>query len=316
MTASTPRFSMKKRFIAPVAVMATIPAALALALPAQAASGADPVFGEWAFTHYTELQTDPNAPADPDNESGKNNPDNVIRIGDLHAEWVSGTSKTEYTDWVTEKPAGEGWVQIDHRSVVDHTADEVIPATTDTPQQRYSWNPHGPQDETDGPGPGSTPLTDPDHWQANTSHYNGTDPLGQAFQEGHGNGGNNASWFYWSYAPGTEQHTVHHDVTSDLYLYKLVTETQGHTEYSWAVYERTVSPGDSDPTDPGTPADPSDPGTPSEPTQPSTPPVPTEVKGQTAQTTSSHPSKPSQPTQTQATGHNAPAVPLSIDAGL
>ena len=69
MTASTPRFSMKKRFIAPVAVMATIPAALALALPAQAANGGnepctpsagtEAVFGDCTPVDHTELQTSP-----------------------------------------------------------------------------------------------------------------------------------------------------------------------------------------------------------------------------------------------------------------
>lgn len=76
------------------------------------------------------------------------------------------------------------------------------PALTETrtqPAQRYSWNPKGQVPEGQTPlTDGSTPLTQPGEWQANTTNYNGTDRLGEPFFVGGGNDGTNGSWFFWT----------------------------------------------------------------------------------------------------------------------
>jgi hypothetical protein len=85
-------------------------------------------------------------------------------------------------------------------TVVDKAAwTEVIPAVTRTETlavQRYSWNPMGPVDESITEP--TWPVPQQGKWQENTSHWNGEDPIGQVFQQGGGNNGDNASWFYWT----------------------------------------------------------------------------------------------------------------------
>lgn len=110
---------------------------------------------------------------------------------------------TETTDWVTESP-GEGWYLVDERTipgtpeVVEYEWRKQVVDEETTTYLRYSWNPKGSRDESDGPPTNSTPVTEPQDWKSNTSHYNGDDPLNQVFQDGNGAGGDNASWFYWT----------------------------------------------------------------------------------------------------------------------
>ena len=93
----------------------------------------------------------------------------------------------------------EAWSE----TVIDQVFVPAIPEVTgtieheavthiETAYQRFAWNPKG-GDRDRAPG-NSTPLNDPDHWQANTSNYNGDDPIGEAFQRGNGNGGNVAGY--------------------------------------------------------------------------------------------------------------------------
>ena len=77
--------------------------------------------------------------------------------------------------------------------VVHHDA---VTRTDTVPDQRYSWNPQGPYDE-DTWAP-TWPEPSQGKWTANTSTYHAGDPIGVPFQEGKGNQGDNASWFYWS----------------------------------------------------------------------------------------------------------------------
>lgn len=65
-------------------------------------------------------------------------------------------------------------------------------ATYKTTYQRYSWTGNPSQ----GDPSASSPLADPSNWQANTTNYNETDPVGVPFDTSNGNG--NASWFYWT----------------------------------------------------------------------------------------------------------------------
>jgi len=109
----------------------------------------------------------------------------------------------------------DAWTEtIEHPAVTHVVHHDAVTKDIKVADQRYAWTPKGPVDESqDGPAAGSTPLTDPDHWQANTSNYNGTDPLDEVFQEGRGNGGNNASWFYWTSKTETVVVTPAYDET-------------------------------------------------------------------------------------------------------
>lgn len=86
-----------------------------------------PSFTEWAFAGYTDWQTSPEAPADPDGEAGVDNPLNLVQLGSrLSRVVVTTEARPAYTEyfvlggepsrdeddatWVTEDQApGEGW---------------------------------------------------------------------------------------------------------------------------------------------------------------------------------------------------------------
>jgi hypothetical protein len=132
--------------------------------------------------------------------------------------------KTETTGWVTEAPSGDGWKQVDQRTVTDKDAwDETV---IDVEAQHYSYK-GGPIEGTP-----ATPAEDPDAWQANTTlepHYQGgatpaQKPDGSPYVDGesglhytsHGNVGL-ADWFYFQ---AEESHVVHHEaVTHEEYKY-------------------------------------------------------------------------------------------------
>jgi len=68
-------------------------------------------------------------------------------------------------------------------------------ALTETVYDRYSWTPGNHDNEEDAPDvTGSTPTSDPEHWQVNQKPDPTDDPIGVAFQAGQGD---NASWFFW-----------------------------------------------------------------------------------------------------------------------
>jgi len=68
-------------------------------------------------------------------------------------------------------------------------------AVTEMVYGRYSWTPGRHDNAEDTPNlTGSTPTTDPSHWQLNQKPDPKDDPVGSAFKTGHGQ---NASWFFW-----------------------------------------------------------------------------------------------------------------------
>lgn len=96
------------------------------------------VFGPWTADGFTEWSTNPAAPADPDGESGEDNPLNLRRVGApsesktvVDVEAVPGY--TEYyvlggnpsqneadASWLlAEQAPGGNWVQFDERTVTD-----------------------------------------------------------------------------------------------------------------------------------------------------------------------------------------------------
>lgn len=90
----------------------------------------------------------------------------------------------------------EAIVTIVHHEAVTHIEHhEAVTHEETVPGNRYKWNPKRPVDESETPG--TNPHNDPDHWQLDHKGYDGS-PLEQYIQEGHGNGGNNASWFWWT----------------------------------------------------------------------------------------------------------------------
>lgn len=117
-------------------------------------------------------------------------------------ECVPSAAYTETTDWVDASP-GVGWYQVDERQVLVTEGTEPVYG----PGQRYSWNPQGPYDESAGAPAWPTPSQG--KWTANTDAYlpgHDGEPIGVVFQQGGGNQGDNASWFYWEkveVTPGT-----------------------------------------------------------------------------------------------------------------
>ncbi len=68
-------------------------------------------------------------------------------------------------------------------------------AVTEMVYDRYAWTPGNHDNDDDAPDEtGSTPTSDPDHWQLNQKPDPKDDPIGVAFKKGHGD---NASWFFW-----------------------------------------------------------------------------------------------------------------------
>jgi hypothetical protein len=334
MTANTPRFSMKKRFIAPVAVMATIPAALALALPAQAAgagnepctpsAGTEAAFGEWTPSDkFTDWQESAETPVDPDGQANDDNPLNLMQIGEHQQTEVPGGPGVETSSWVREQPTGDGWSIKEQKTFTDKSAyDETVSQAVD---QWYHWN---------GSFQNTAPAPPPaGGWGMDNGAHNGLmnkpDYAPNKVFDASVKGGKNASWFFHGFR---EAVILHHDAVSHIeYRYERQVQRPGHTEYRWSIEQRTFTPAEQavectpteEPTD-GPTEEPTDEptdelGNPGNPGNPGTPSVPTEVKGQTAAITTAQPSTPntqSHPTQSHAPVHNAPAVPLSIDAGL
>ncbi len=252
--------------------------------------GTDPVIGAWSWSSFTDWQTDPNPPADPDEQAGEGNLLNVTQIGERYEQQVEGSGTTETTGWVLTSP-GEGWVKVEQRTVTDVNAyDEVIVETQ--PGQHYSWN--GGNRGVDDP-----PTVVPPHadWQANTEQ----EPPGHLvsatwFNDSlhvTGNSPSNASWFY--YVHPVEEVVEHHDaVTHEEFRFERTTYGTV-TEYRWSVYTRVNAA-----------------GTPPVDTPPvDTPPVDTPPTVNPAADV-----PPSVSTPRKATSPSAPAVPVSIDAGL
>jgi LPXTG-motif cell wall-anchored protein len=142
------------------------------------------------------------------------------------------TCTTETTGWVTEAPPGDGWVQIDERTVVDEDAyDETIIDSEAIPAQHYSYK--------GGPIAGTpSDLPPSDNWQANTTlepHYQGggvpaSNPEGSDSVEGdsglhYTSAGNSglADWFYYQAAQPEQSHVVHHEaVTHQEFMFQKV----------------------------------------------------------------------------------------------
>jgi hypothetical protein len=103
-----------------------------------------------------------------------------------------------YDETVVDVPAKAAYDEVVHHAAVPAVTRLVHhDAVTETvPDQRYSWNPQGPNDESAGTPGWPEPATG--KWTANSSTYRAGDPLGTVFQSGGGNGGDNASWFYWT----------------------------------------------------------------------------------------------------------------------
>jgi hypothetical protein len=138
----------------------------------------------------------------------------IVMVGVVATTGTAGTSYegpcepqdawTETTGWVLESP-GAGWYQVDEKTVVDEEAyDEVVQEGVD---QWYHWN---------GSNQGSPPPPPPAAgWNTDNGNHNGLknkpDYAPNTVFDASSKGGNNASWFFHSYA---EEQTEHYDAVT------------------------------------------------------------------------------------------------------
>ncbi len=318
------RFSMTKGIVASLGVTATVLACLAAGTPAaQATSGAqehgtDAAFGKWDWSHFTERQTDPNPPVDADGETGENNLANVSQIGEPYDEWVPGTSETEYSAWVTEKPKGERWDTYDVRTVTDKKAwHEQVLVTRAVPAVPGKWTNFRPNDiHAPFDGPPSYPLDPRGSWSDPKIEGGPQEDASGVYQNGNGHG----SWFYRSKGtpaiPAVYETVEHEAVTHEELMFVRTVTSPGHYEYYWSVYARTNTPGETPGDGSGETPVSNEPGGPNEPS------VSRGGNGSTATAELNSPNhlnvtaEPSRAIRPHRSGVNTPVVPLSIDAGL
>jgi len=319
------RFSIGKGVIAPIVLLTTALASVAVGVPAaQATDGTSPVFGKWASTSFTTPQTHPGQPADPDGQTGEDNLANVKQIGERHELQIPATKHV--SGWLRDAPEGNDWVQLPgtdgEKSVQDTEAyDQIVmdkEAWTETVEQdaahwqRYSWT-GGPVEE------GVTPSFPSADWQPNVKGDPHDVGHAGAYFRSHGGAGN-GDWFYLAWV-GAVTRTIEHPATSHVVHHPAVAHQEfryervvaAHTEYYWSVDERTNTQ-----TEPGVEEPATDPTT--QPTiDPNTPPDPNvrNARSRTnslvvsnAASVSSKSSRPNRP------GVRSTAVPVSIDAGL
>jgi hypothetical protein len=250
--------------------VATVPGSAASAADSLAVSAVQSqrMQGEWVWS-FTEWQSDPNPP--------------VHQYGS-DVTWGERQERS-----VEDQPARTE--TIEHPAV---TEEVHHPATEDSAGLRWQWHPNPHVDE--GGSPPSFPTDPNGWWTSSNAKWNGTEPLGVPFQEGGGNQGNNASWFYWERIPGQPEWT------ETVVVEEAWTETIEHpgtstTEYRWAVGTWVEADGGGNATDGGT-----DQG------------VEAETESDTDQTEPAAPT----PGQTQPSEADAPEadVPTVIDAGL
>jgi hypothetical protein len=98
---------------------------------------------------------------------------------------LPGTSSIKVTGWVTERPAGEGWTQVDEREV------EVSPAVPEhwTNWRHYAWT-GGPWYEEAGP------PVDHQDWKLQGGYPEGQ-PHDAVPNQPYKTGGGGGSWFLW-----------------------------------------------------------------------------------------------------------------------
>jgi hypothetical protein len=329
------RFSTK-RFIAPLGVMATVVACLAITAPTQAADGScvpaeatDDAFGAWEWSRFTEWRSDPTTPADPDGAAGERDRANVIQVGEQYAELVPGSAEIQHSGWVTAMPAGDGWSKFDYRTVTDKaaTTEQVLVAPA-VPAVAGSWQEFSPnKDLGTFEGPPTHPTDPRGTWSGSKTDGGPQQDASGVFLNGTGNG----SWFYRSQGtpavPAVYRTVEHPAETHEEIMFIRTVATPGHTEYHWSVYERTVTPGEPsvvcppvDPIDPVDPVDPVgsgtvvEPGSVVEPGPVGDPGDPGRVPAESDEPQTLE--DVDEPTQQGRPADRPAALPLSIDAGL
>ena len=138
----------------------------------------------------------------------------IVMVGVVATTGTAGTSYggpcepqdawTETTGWVLESP-GADWYQVDEKTVVDEEAyDEVVQEGVD---QWYHWN--GSNQDSPPPPPSAA------GWNTDNGDHNGLknkpDYAPNTVFDASSKGGDNASWFFHSYA---EEQTEHYDAVT------------------------------------------------------------------------------------------------------
>jgi hypothetical protein len=227
--------------------------------------GTDPAVGSWSTSAFTDWLPDPTTPADPDHQDGEDNVLDTARIGP--AETRTGDATVEDSGWVTEPPAGAGWVLAETKTVSNGDGwTETIPGTPG------SWSNFEPNDiHAPFDGPPAYPSDPRGTWSAPKTEGGPQQDTSGVYQYGQGHG----SWFFRS--PGTPDRTVEHAPSTHL-EYRYERTSPGTTEYRWAIEKRTNTegadpvtceeqpPGGGEEQPPGVEPAPPTPVTPAEPT--------------------------------------------------
>ena len=199
--------------------------------------GTPATFGHWTKIDYTPWTKASSMPADPDGQSGDENPLNKVRIVAQETR-PSETAVPEDSDWVRTAPEGAGWVLVDNKVVIDTKAlDERVLVTPAVPAVESVWANFSPNKDT-GPfdGPPTYPTDSRGTWQVHDQIPGGhADEPDGVYQQG--NGTAHGSWFYklvGSAEVPAVYKTVHHDaVTHNEYRYERT--SPGVTEYRWVI---------------------------------------------------------------------------------
>jgi len=217
--------------------------------------GTPAVFSAWATVGFTDWQLENTPPADPDDETGADNPANLRKWGSAETQQVGNNDGTpdSYTDWVIEggqimteenNPPGADSDLVRYL-FVGETEPQVI--TPGVAGGHYSWT---GGNRGVGDPPTTFPPDDADNWQKNAAteppgHLNGATWFGTPGVGLHvlGNSPSNASWFY-TVLPVPEVTDI--DYLWQKQVRELVpgSEETFHTEYRWPLLARTYTPGE------------------------------------------------------------------------
>ncbi|GAB7006754.1 hypothetical protein JCM18899A_42270 [Nocardioides sp. AN3] len=171
------------------------------------AAGGSARLGPWSLDHYTAWGTSDAPPADPDSQSGEDNPLNLTQIGQREDRTVVDTPAWDET--VVDTPAWD-------ETVVDQQAAD----------RWYTW--------TCGPsGDHSFPSS---CWNPDSGNHNGFDcQPNLACQRDKGADGE-SDWFYHQDVEESS-HVVHHDAVTHLVHKDAIT----HAEHRWPVLVRALA---------------------------------------------------------------------------
>jgi hypothetical protein len=216
-------------------------------------AGSSGVFTEWRPDGFSAWSAESTAPADPDGQSGEDDPLNLSMVGTpMETRTVIDQEATEgqWTDWADSGSP----VKSEENTCPGEDTDTVrwLYVGTTAPEvvvhaQHYSWT-GGPIDEGDVP-----PIPPVGSWQANTTqephahghgdHVTWLDGVGHGLHYTGEPG--NANWFYFQ----EEVTDVDHLWQKQVREWVPGTPEVTHDEFRWPLLTRTYTPGTEDVTE-------------------------------------------------------------------